>query len=81
MSKVAWRSRVDDVLANRGKVKESLLPCLEAVQASCACVPGEAIAYLRDRLSIPSVDIYGTITFYGMLTTLAQVKYVIRLCD
>ena len=43
--------------------------------------PARGISYLRENLDVPSVDIYGVITFYGMLTSKEQGKYVIRLCD
>jgi len=57
------------------------LPCLEVIQETCGHIPQEAITYLRKNLDVPSIDIYGVITFYGMLTTEEQGKYVIRICD
>jgi len=76
-----WKTKVDEVLKKRGKSKEALLPCLEVIQKACGHIPQEAITYLREKLDVPSVDIYGVITFYGMLTTEEQGKYVIRICD
>jgi len=81
MSKALWRAKVDEVIKQWGKVREALLPCLEAAQEASGYVPQEAISYLRENLDVPAVDIYGVITFYGMLTTEEQGKYVIRLCD
>lgn len=76
-----WKTKVDEVLKERGKSKEALLPCLEVIQKACGHIPQEAITYLRENLDVPSIDIYGVITFYGMLTTEEQGKYVIRICD
>ena len=76
-----WRTKVDETMGNRGKSKEALLPCLETVQEMCGYIPQEAITYLRENLDVPSIDIYGVITFYGMLTTKEQGEYVIRICD
>jgi NADH:ubiquinone oxidoreductase subunit E len=76
-----WKTKVDEVLKKRGKSKETLLPCLEVIQKACGHIPQEAITYLRKNLDVPSIDIYGVITFYGMLTTKEQGKYVIRICD
>jgi NADH:ubiquinone oxidoreductase subunit E len=76
-----WRTKVDEIMESRGKLKETLLPCLEVIQEACGHIPQEAITYLREELDVPSVDIYGVITFYGMLTTSEQGKYVIRICD
>jgi NADH-quinone oxidoreductase E subunit len=81
MSPTLWKTRVDEITKKLGKSRESLLPCLEAIQEASSYIPQEAITYLREKLDVPSVDIYGVITFYGMLTTEKQGEYVIRLCN
>ena len=81
MSTTLWKTRVDEIVKKSGKSRESLLPCLEAIQEVSSYIPQEAITYLRESLDIPSIDIYGVTTFYGMLTTKEQGKYVIRLCN
>ena len=81
MSVVPWKEKVDKVVGEYGKSREALLPCLETIQEECRYIPQEAITYLRESLDVPSVDIYGVITFYGMLTTEKQGEYVIRLCN
>ncbi len=81
MNVSVWKTKVDEVLKRSGKSKETLLPCLEVIQEACGYIPQEAITYLRENLDVPSIDIYGVITFYGMLTTKEQGKYVIRICD
>jgi NADH-quinone oxidoreductase E subunit len=81
MSTVLWKTGVDEVIKQRGKSREALLSCLEATQETCGYIPQEVVSYLSDNLDVPPVDIYGVITFYGMLTTKEQGKYVIRLCD
>ena len=81
MSTKNWSEKVENVLTQRGKNRASLLPCLEVVQDACGYIPHEAVAYLRDAFDITSVDVYGAISFYGMLTTVEQGKNVIRLCD
>jgi NADH-quinone oxidoreductase subunit E len=81
LSNTAWKERVDDLFIERGKSRESLLPGLEIIQDCSHYVSREAIGYLRDNLNVSSMDIYGVISFYGMLTTVEQGKYVIRLCD
>ena len=81
MSTTLWKAAADEVIKRRGKSRETLLPCLEAIQEVSGYIPQEAISYLRENLDVPSIDIYGVITFYGMLTTKEQGKYVIRLCN
>ena len=80
MSTALWKTKVDEIIKQRGKTREALLPCLEAIQEVSDYIPQEAVSYLRESLDVPSIDIYGVITFYGMLTTKEQGKYVIRLC-
>jgi len=77
----SWLEHIEEVFTEHGENRTSLLPCLEEIQKACRCIPHDAVTYLRDRLGIPSVDIYGVVSFYGMLTTVEQGKYVIRLCD
>jgi len=79
MGEVLWKSKVEDTIRDYGKSREALLPCLEAIQDSLGYISQDAITYLRENLGIPLVDIYGVITFYGMLTTQEQGKYVIRI--
>ena len=81
MSTTLWKAEVDEVIKRRGKSRETLLPCLEAIQEVSGYIPQEAISYLRENLDVPSIDIYGVITFYGMLTTKEQGRHVIRLCN
>ncbi|AGG05800.1 MULTISPECIES: complex I 24 kDa subunit family protein [Dehalococcoides] len=76
-----WKEKVDGVITQSGSSRLSLLPCLEAVQEECGYIPHEAVNYLRECLSIPSIDIYGMITFYSLLSTNQKGKYVIRLCN
>jgi NADH-quinone oxidoreductase E subunit len=81
MSVGLWEAKVGEVTEQRGKLRTALLPCLEAIQEVSGYIPQEAISYLRETLDVPAVDIYGVISFYGMLTTREQGKYVIRLCN
>ncbi len=76
-----WQSQVDDVIDQRGANRAALLPCLVAVQAAAGYVPLETISHLRERLGAPTIEIYGVISFYGMLTSEEQGRYVIRICD
>jgi len=76
-----WKSKVDELIRRYNKTRDALLPCLEAVQHKANYIPQEAITYISRILNVPSVNIYGMITFYGMLTTKKQGKYVIRICN
>ncbi|MCK4859341.1 MAG: NADH-quinone oxidoreductase subunit NuoE [Candidatus Omnitrophica bacterium] len=79
--KLEWKAKVDEIIEKQGKTRNALLPCLKIIQEEISYISEEAINYLRERLDVSSVDIYGTITFYGMLTTQKQGEYVIRMCN
>jgi NADH-quinone oxidoreductase subunit E len=81
VSTTKWKQKVDTIIAQRGKIQASLLPCLEIIQETDRYISPEAIGYLRETLNITAADIYGVLSFYGMLTIKAQGKYVIRLCN
>jgi NADH-quinone oxidoreductase subunit E len=76
-----WQSRVDDLIGQRGANRAALLPCLVAVQAEAGYVPREAISHLGQTLGVPTIEVYGVISFYGMLTSVEQGSRVIRICD
>lgn len=79
--KLEWKAKVDEIIKRQGKTRAALLPCLKIIQDEMAYISEEAIKYLQRALDVSSVDIYGTITFYGMLTFQKQGKYVIRICN
>jgi NADH-quinone oxidoreductase subunit E len=81
MSIPTWQQKVDEVIAQRGKARSSLLPCLEVIQEINGYIPPKQVGYLRETLDMSATDIYGVISFYGMLTIKKQGKYIIRLCD
>lgn len=81
MIKTEWSEELDKVITQRGKTREALLPCLKTVQDDCGYIPSGAITYLQETLDVTAMDIYGVVSFYGMLTTLKQGENVIRLCE
>lgn len=81
MNTTKWQKNIDEIIVQKGKTRVALLPCLEASQESDGYISPTAVSYLRDALDIPSADIYSVISFYSMLSTAKQGKYVIRLCN
>ncbi|MFA5316578.1 MAG: NADH-quinone oxidoreductase subunit NuoE [Dehalococcoidales bacterium] len=81
VTETKWSKELNKVITQRGKTRESLLPCLKTVQDECGYIPSEAITYLQEALEVTAMDIYGVVSFYGMLTTSKQGENVIRLCE
>jgi NADH-quinone oxidoreductase subunit E len=78
---VSWKTQIERTLDQYGRDIKVLLPCLETIQETSGYITPESVTYLRDVLNIPAANIYSVATFYGMLTTRQQGKYVVRLCD
>ncbi len=64
-----------------GTARDSLLPVIKAVQARYGVISKEAIKAISTEFNLPTSKVFGVATFYGMLTTEQQSKYVIRVCE
>ena len=62
-------------------MKYLLLPELKKIQKREGYVSEEAMKKLSKRLDIPIVKIYAAATFYAMLHTIPQGRYVIEICN
>lgn len=76
-----WQGKVETVIRDFGKERQSLLPALEATQETLGFIPEETVGYLAERYGLPAAEIYSVISFYGMLTTEKNGKYAIKVCD
>lgn len=61
--------------------KELLLPMLKEAQKKEGCVSESSVKKISKRTGIPVSRVYGTATFYAMLHTEKQGKYVIEICN
>lgn len=77
---VVFENQLKEVFGRFGQTREALLPCLKVTQERFGCVPREIIGFLSEQLDVAPLDIYGAISFYGMLTTRHTGKYVVRVC-
>ena len=75
------QDQFEEVFSHFGHSQEALLPALKVAQRNYGCIPREVVQHLSAELSIAPLDIYGVISFYGMLSTRGQGKYAIRVCS
>lgn len=61
--------------------REQLLPLLQEVQKETAWISEEMTRYLSKRLEVPFADLYGVISFYGLLHTKPVGRTVVRVCN
>ena len=62
-------------------MKELLLPELKKIQKREGYVSENSMKKLSKRLNIPIVKIYAAASFYAMIHTTPQGKYVIEICN
>jgi NADH-quinone oxidoreductase subunit E len=62
-------------------MQELLLPELKAIQKKEGYISEQSMKKLSKKLNIPIVKIYATATFYAMIHTKPQGKYIIEMCN
>ena len=63
----------------RGR-KSILIPLLQKTQDSLGFIPSKAVEIISEELGIPSIEIYGVITFYSQFYHEPCGKHKIRVC-
>lgn len=62
-------------------MRELLLPLIKKIQKKEGYVSEEAMKKLAVKTGIPIVKIYAAATFYAMIHTSKQGKYIIEICN
>ena len=63
------------------RMRDLLLPELKKIQKKQGYVSEESMKKLSIKLGIPIVKIYAAATFYAMIHTQKQGKYIIEICN
>ena len=74
------KERIEKILTEYRGERQALLPALHLVQEREGHISEEVISYLASRLVLPSVDVYGMVTFYTLFSLKKEGKNVIRVC-
>jgi NADH:ubiquinone oxidoreductase subunit E len=72
---------VDDVIAQYGLTRTSLIPVLQAVQSKYRYLPEEIMTRISETMQLPLSSIYGVATFYAQFSTEPKGKHIIQVCD
>jgi NADH-quinone oxidoreductase subunit E len=73
-------SLVRELSDKHGRVRESLMPILQAIVQKHNYLTDEAMVEVARELDISAAEVYGTASFYTFLDTQVKGKYVIRVC-
>jgi len=72
--------KVDQIIAQRGKEVEAVIPILQAIQDEYNYLPEEALQRVADTTDISLERIYGVSTFYNQFRHEPVGKHVIKVC-
>ncbi len=74
------RDELNRIISKHSNDRQALLPCLRAAQRICGHLSEEIVDFLAEKLSLSKAEVYGTATFYSMLSFEKQGKHVVRVC-
>ena len=74
-------SLMDPVIEDYRRVRGSLIPVLQKVQAVYGWIPEPAVERIALELNIYMSQIYGVVTFYSQFYTAPRGKHLIKICQ
>lgn len=81
MSDQSYYDKADEILAQHGTSKKSLIPVIQDIQAHYRYLPPELLSYVAKKLGIGEAKAYSVATFYENFSFEAKGKYIIKVCD
>ena len=69
-----------EILKRHDSSKGSLIPVLQEVQSVLGYVPPDAMEEVAVHFNIPSVDVYGVVTFYNQFRLTPPGKNQVKIC-
>lgn len=71
---------VNEVLKEKEKTTENLIPILQNVQARLGYLPDLAMEMIAADLAVPAADVYGLATFYNQFRLTPPGKHQVKVC-
>jgi NADH-quinone oxidoreductase subunit E len=68
------------ILRGFSRKRLNLIPILQKVQGKLGYLPREAMTEIAEHLGIPTIDVYGVVTFYNQFRLNPPGKHSIRVC-
>ena len=77
------RDQVKEIVAKNGGRAENILGMLLECQYKSyeGCVDAETAGYIADELGLSQTRVFEVLTYYAMLETKPQAKYVLMVCN
>lgn len=81
MLEQSYYDKADEIIAQYGIARKSLIPVIQDIQANYRYLPPELLSYVAKRLGINEAKAYSVATFYENFSFEAKGKYIIKVCD
>lgn len=81
LEKNAMTIEIEQLVADYGKSRSSLLPILQSIQRKYKHVPDFAQQEIARLLDIHPVEVFSVISFYSFLNTKPKGRNIVRLCQ
>lgn len=73
--------RVAQIAAKYRGQKDKLMDCILEVQDVVPSLAEDVAAVIAREMGVSQTDVYGFVTFYGLLSVKPRGKYIIRICN
>jgi NADH-quinone oxidoreductase subunit E len=74
-------ARLDEMLADMGSRKGTLIPILQKAQDIFGYLPREVLILISRKISVPLSQIYGVVTFYAQFHLNPRGRNIVRSCQ
>ena len=74
-------ARLDEVLADLGSRKGTLIPILQKAQDIFGYLPKEILIRISEKIKVPLSRIYGVVTFYAQFHLNPRGRNIVRSCQ
>ncbi|WP_167605479.1 NAD(P)H-dependent oxidoreductase subunit E [Maribellus sediminis] len=75
-----YKQYIDQLIAEKGSTKKSLIPILQAIQKEYNYLPEEALRLLADNSEITAAEIIGVASFYSQFRLHPVGEHMIKVC-
>jgi len=73
-------SKIDSIVASKGKTPDKAIPILQAVQDEYRYVPTEAIERIAGQTEMTETQLYGVVTFYTQFRLNPVGEKIVKVC-
>jgi len=74
-------AKLDEVLADLGSRKGTLIPILQKAQDIFGYLPREILIHISEKISVPLSQVYGVVTFYAQFHLNPRGRNIVRSCQ